>query len=366
MPGLPIVIGLTGGIGTGKSNVRETLQSLGAEGIDADRVAHEVIAPGMPAYAGVIARFGAAILAPQGEIDRQRLGALVFASVAALRELEAIIHPAVEVAIQARVAASQAPLVVIEAIKLLEAGLAAALCREVWVTHCSVRQQIARLAGSRGLSAAEVRRRMALQMSPAEMIARADRVIDTRGTIAETRVQLPPAWRALGMEFPPPRITPAGADEAEGLAAVLNCVAREGELSVIDRTFTPAQERAFLRRLPDRSFVIVAHTGSVLGGFQVLEPYASYTRAMDHVGTLGSYVLASLRGRGLGRAMLAVTLAHAREAGFKKLTIAVRSDNPLAIAFYVRHGFVPCGRLARQAFVAGRYVDELLFERFTD
>ena len=87
---------------------------------------------------------------------------------------------------------------------------------------------------------------------------------------------------------------------------------------------------------------------------------------MDHVGTMGSYVIAPLRDRGLGAAMSRATFAAARELGFSKLVITVRADNPGAQAFYGRLGFKPCGRLTRQAFVDGRWVDELLYELFLD
>ena len=143
----PLVIGLTGGIGSGKSVVLADLVSLGAEGIDADRVAHEVMAPDGPAYAPIVAEFGRDILAPDGQIDRGELGRRVFADPAQLARLEAIVHPAVGEAIAAHVAASQAPAVVIEAIKLFEAGLSRRLCDEVWVTRCSLRAADRALAG---------------------------------------------------------------------------------------------------------------------------------------------------------------------------------------------------------------------------
>jgi ribosomal protein S18 acetylase RimI-like enzyme len=85
---------------------------------------------------------------------------------------------------------------------------------------------------------------------------------------------------------------------------------------------------------------------------------------MDHVASLGTHILAAVRGRGLGHALCAVTWNEARAAGFGKLVIAVRDDNPQAQAFYTGLGFQSCGRLARQAFVDGRCVDELLFELF--
>lgn len=146
----PIVIGLTGGIGCGKSHVLETLVALGAEGVDADKVAHEVMAPGGPAYAPLLAAFGPGLLGPDGAIDRVKLGALVFRDGEALAWLEGIVHPAVYEATKARVANSRAPVVVIEAIKLLEAGLSVTLCDQVWVVVCSEAAQLERLARAGG------------------------------------------------------------------------------------------------------------------------------------------------------------------------------------------------------------------------
>ncbi len=198
----PVVIGLTGGIGCGKSHVRETLVALGAEGIDADKVAHEVMAPGAPAYVALIAAFGPEIVAPDGSIDRAKLGALVFRDRDALAKLEGIVHPAVYAATKARVENSKAPLVVIEAIKLLEAGLSVQLCDQVWVVTCSEAAQLDRLARSRGMAADEVRRRRANQMPHEEMARAADRIIDTNGTLAETEEQVRQAWLELDLPLP--------------------------------------------------------------------------------------------------------------------------------------------------------------------
>jgi dephospho-CoA kinase len=362
----PLVVGLTGSIGSGKSHVRSTLVSLGAEGIDADRVAHEVMAPGGSAYPAIIAEFDRDILTADGTIDRGRLGARVFGDAASLARLEAIIHPAVYAVTQAHVAASTAAMVVIEAIKLLEAGFGRTLCDRVWVAACSRRQQLARLKHSRGMPSEEARRRINHQMSLAQMAAQADRVIDTGGTMAETALKVLAAWVELGLPLPALQVRQAAIDDAEGIAAVLNSIMREGGRTVADRTYTPAQERAFLRRLPRRSFLMVALLGKVIAGFQVVEPYATYTDAMDHVASLGTCVVAPARGRGFGRAMSRSTFAAARATGFSKLVIQVRSDNPDAQMFYMALGFKPCGRLSRQAFVDGRYVDELLYELFLD
>ncbi|MGQ9767022.1 MAG: dephospho-CoA kinase [Anaerolineae bacterium] len=360
----PFVIGLTGHIGSGKSHVRNVLVSLGAEGIDADLLAHQVMAPGGPAFEPVLAAFGREMLGPDGTVDRQRLAARVFTDAQALAQLEAIVHPAVSQAIAARIAASAAPAVVIEAIKLLESGLSRTLCDEVWVTQCSYRQQLARLKRSRGMTVDEVRRRLAHQMPAAQMAAQAQRVISTEGTMAETALKVLAAWVDLRLPLPPPVIGPGTPADAEGTAAVLNSIVREGGRSITGRTFTPAQERAYLRAMPRRSFLTVALLGRVLVGFQVVEPYATFTYTMDHVASLGTYVVAPVRGRGIGRALSAATWDAARAAGFSKFVITVREDNPEAQAFYRALGFQPCGRLAHQALVDGRYVDKLLFELF--
>ncbi len=358
------VIGLTGSIGTGKSHVLETLVSLGADGVDADRVSREVMQPGGPAFEPVLAAFGRELLTPAGEIDRSRLGRRVFADPAALARLERIVHPAVHDAIKERLAASCAPVFVIEAIKLLEAGLSRTLCDVVWVTQCSRREQFARLKKGRGMSEAAVRQRLANQMQPAEMVRRADLVIDTGGTYAETDLVVLAAWVDLGAPLPAPVIRGWTLADAEGIAGVLNAVVREGGRTVTGRTFTPAQERAFLRTMPKRSLLNIALLGGVVAGFQEVLPYAAFTHTMDHVGSAGTFILKAVRGRGLGRALSAATWAAARALGYSKLVIAVRDDNPEAQAFYTGLGFQPCGRLTRQAFVDGKYVDELLYELF--
>jgi dephospho-CoA kinase len=362
----PLVIGLTGPIGSGKSHVRSVLVSLGAEGIDADHVAHEVMAPEGPAYPGIVAEFGPDVLGAEGLVDRGKLGARVFGDPAALARLEAITHPAVGQAIRDQVEASSAPLVVIEAIKLLEAGLARSLCDQVWVALCTRRHQFARLQASRGMSVDEVRRRLANQMPPAQMTAQAHRVIRTDGTTAETAQTVLAAWVELGLPLPATAIRRATLADCEGTAAVLNSVVREGGRTITGRAFTPAQERAFFRSLPPRAFLNIALLGSVVVGFQSVEPYATFTHTMDHVACLGTHVLAAVRGRGLGHALSAATWAKARAAGFNKLVIAVREDNPQAQAFYTGLGFQPCGRLTRQAFVDDKYVDELLYESFLE
>jgi dephospho-CoA kinase len=190
------LIGLTGNIATGKSTVARMLADLGAEAIDADRVTRAVMRAGTPVHAAIVEAFGPKVLAAGGEINRQRLGEIVFADPAALARLEAIVHPATIAAIDRRVAASPAEVIVVEAIKLIEAGMADG-CDAVWVTTCRPEQQIDRIMSTRDLSRAEAQRRVQAQPPQAEKIARADVVIDTSGTLAQTQRQVREAWARL-------------------------------------------------------------------------------------------------------------------------------------------------------------------------
>jgi dephospho-CoA kinase len=144
-----------------------------------------------------VARFSPQIAPGGGPIDRLRLGQIVFSDPAALADLEAIVHPAVFQAIQRRVAEADAPVVVIEAIKLLEAGLSRQLCDQVWVVTAPRAQQIQRLMQTRGLSEAEAALRIDAQPPQAEKIAQADVVIENAGSLDEVRAQVAWAWQTL-------------------------------------------------------------------------------------------------------------------------------------------------------------------------
>jgi len=192
----PYLIGLTGNIATGKSVVGRFLGELGARVIDADQVAHEVMRPGGPAYDPVVEAFGPEILGDDGTIDRGRLGAIVFQDAAALRRLEAAVHPAVIAEVAGRIAGATEPVVVVEAIKLIEAGMHRAY-DALWVVTAPRRVQIARLVAQRGLSEAEAALRVDAQPPQAEKVALADRVLANVGSLADLRVQVEAAWAQI-------------------------------------------------------------------------------------------------------------------------------------------------------------------------
>jgi dephospho-CoA kinase len=206
----PYVIGLTGNIATGKSLVGQMLVELGAEHVDADLLAHETMAPGTPAYGEILAAFGREILGPGGEIDRRRLGQIVFADLDALARLEQIVHPRVIARVEQWIAASEAqvsvseasaaPVAVVEAIKLIESGMVRRLCDALWVVTAPRWVQLERLMTSRGLSRAEALLRIDAQPSQALKVAQADVVIDNGGTIEATRCQVERAWARLVLQ----------------------------------------------------------------------------------------------------------------------------------------------------------------------
>jgi dephospho-CoA kinase len=191
------LIGLTGGIGTGKSTVARMLAARGAAVVDADRLAREVVEPGMPALAEIAAEFGPGVLQGDGSLDRTALGALVFADEARRERLNAITHPRVGALMQERVAAalhSDAPLVVVD-IPLLFEGARQGMFEGVLLVWAPPAMQLARLVERDGWSEDEARARLATQMPVDDKRALATWVIDNSGTVAQTEVQVDAWWR---------------------------------------------------------------------------------------------------------------------------------------------------------------------------
>lgn len=195
------LVGLTGGIGSGKSTVAAMLSEMGAFVIDADTVGHDVYRPGTEGFAQVVEAFGAGIVGEDGRVDRRVLGARVFADPAALARLNAIVHPLIRAELDRRVeralAAHPTSPVVVEAAIMLEAGWR--FFERIWVVVVSRETAIARVSASRGLSRAEVERRLDAQMSNEERRRHADRVIENDGDLEALRVQVEDAWGTLGL-----------------------------------------------------------------------------------------------------------------------------------------------------------------------
>lgn len=194
------LIGLTGGIASGKSTIGRRLEQLGAVRIDADELAREAVAPGSPGLARVLDRFGDGLRREDGTLDRAALGAVVFGDPEALAALNAIVHPEVQrlFAARARVAQEQDPDVVV----VYEVPLLVEATRDqgwdlVVVAETPAEQRIERMVELRGMSEADARNRIGNQASDADRRAVADVIIDTSGTRAETLEQVEALWRRL-------------------------------------------------------------------------------------------------------------------------------------------------------------------------
>jgi len=193
-----LTIGLTGGIGSGKSTVAQILGEFGATILDADKVAHTTYAPGGPAYDAVIAAFGVQVLAPDRTIDRKKLGAVVFGNSEQLNKLTSIVWPATFESIRRNVAelrASGAKLpIVVEAAILIEANWHP-LFDEIWLVRAPREQVVTRIEIQRGLKPSETETRIRAQLSDEERAKHATLVIENNGSIEELRDLLKTVWR---------------------------------------------------------------------------------------------------------------------------------------------------------------------------
>jgi dephospho-CoA kinase len=190
-------VGLTGGIGSGKSEVSRRLVALGAVLVDADAVAREVVEPGTPGLAAVVAEFGEQVLRPDGTLDRERLGTIVFADDARRESLNAIVHPLVGHRMQELVEEAPADAIVVYDVPLLTENDLAGLYDLVVVVDTPVEEQVRRLTELRGMTEEAARARIAAQATREQRRAIADRVIDNSGTLETLTAQVDELWAEL-------------------------------------------------------------------------------------------------------------------------------------------------------------------------
>ncbi|ARF54813.1 dephospho-CoA kinase [Streptomyces gilvosporeus] len=192
-----VKVGLTGGIGAGKSEVSRLLASYGAVIVDADKIAREVVEPGTPGLAAVVEEFGDGVLAPDGTLDRPKLGGIVFADPDKLKALNAIVHPLVGVR-SAELEASAGPdAVVVHDVPLLTENGLAPLYDLVVVVDADPGTQLDRLVRLRGMAADEAKSRMAAQATREQRLAVADLVIDNDGPLEALEPQVREVWERL-------------------------------------------------------------------------------------------------------------------------------------------------------------------------
>lgn len=200
---MPYYLGLTGNIACGKSTVGQMLQAFGVyRYIDADAIVHELYLPGQPLVAQLAREFGPEILDASGGVDRKALGALVFGDPEKLRQLETLVHPAVQEAVIGQIRLiPDGQVGVLDAIKLVESGYAS-LCHGIWIVRCSPETQLRRLIEQRGMSEEEARARLAAQPATEPKLAQATEIIDNDGSLEDLRSQVTVAWGRFQASLP--------------------------------------------------------------------------------------------------------------------------------------------------------------------
>ncbi|NOJ05558.1 GNAT family N-acetyltransferase [Vibrio splendidus] len=155
-------------------------------------------------------------------------------------------------------------------------------------------------------------------------------------------------------------------EDAQGIIDVLNPIIIEARYTILDQTFTVDEEKAFIESFPERGVFSVAvnEMTSQLLGFQNVEPFATYTKAFDHVGIIGTYVDANSRGQGVAKQLFDYTFKAAKAKGYEKLFAYVRADNERALAVYLKQGFEIVGTAKKHGKIGDQYFDEILIEKF--
>jgi dephospho-CoA kinase len=265
------VIGLTGNIATGKSVVRRMLEHLGAYTIDADALSHRVISKGAPGYRPVLDKFGSWLLDKDGQINRSKLGHLVFADKDALKQLEEIIHPYVLQAIDILARRASQSVIVVEAIKLLESGLRDQ-CDSIWVTDAPQRVQVERLMRKRGMSQEDASQRVNSQAAQKEKLSAANVVITNNGSYDDLWKQVSDAWKSA---FPAQEAGPttlvlskaaAGSfslqrgkpRDAQKIADLITSLSKGKQTMNKDEVMEAFGDKAFLLLLMDNDLVGIA------------------------------------------------------------------------------------------------------------
>ncbi|HEY9720784.1 MAG TPA: dephospho-CoA kinase [Oscillatoriaceae cyanobacterium] len=197
------IIGLTGGIGTGKTTVANMLARKGAVLIDSDLIAREIVEPGAPAYREIVAAFGSDVVRADGTLDRAKLGAIVFSDQAKLHQLNAMTHPRVRQVMLDRLAELQGlpspPPAAVLVIPLLFENALEHLVEEVWVVASSPACARERLIVRDGFSPEEAERRIAAQLPIEQKVARAGRVIHNEGDFVALQAEVDAIWRSAGL-----------------------------------------------------------------------------------------------------------------------------------------------------------------------
>jgi len=201
-----MIVGLTGGIATGKSAVATILHALGATVIDADQVARDIVLPNTEALAEIVKTFGSDMLHPDGTLHRERMGEVVFQDAGARKQLEAITHPRIRFEIARRVqeaALAGAPAIFVEAALLVETG-SAALYPDLWVVICEEDTQIARLQARKGCDDITAKKWISAQMPLQEKAAHATELIQNDGSLEDLQARVETAYSKLMEQQPGP------------------------------------------------------------------------------------------------------------------------------------------------------------------
>jgi dephospho-CoA kinase len=247
------------------------LEHLGAYTIDADALSHRVISKGAPGYQPVLDTFGKWLLGPDGQINRTKLGHLVFADKEALKQLEDIIHPYVRQAIDILVKRATQKVIVVEAIKLLESGLRNQ-CDSIWVTDAPQQVQVERLMRKRGMSQEDAQQRVQVQAAQKEKIAAANLVITNNGSYDDLWKQVSEAWKKISpaQEAGPATVIttkPAAGSlslqrgkprDAQKIAELITRLSKGKQTMTKDQAMEAFGDKAFLLLLMDQSLVGIA------------------------------------------------------------------------------------------------------------